>query len=107
MIITKQLIINNNIFNIQIGKDAIGNQTLIQASYPKDVWFHFENESSPHIVLEHSDKIDKKVLRQVGFELFQYKKSKGNVIYTEIKNVKCILPIGTVTTRKTKVLKYF
>lgn len=109
-ITTKKLIINDKEYTIHIGRNAIGNDTLVKKSNKTDLWFHLENESSPHIVLvinESKSIITNEVIRNVGIEMYNYKKSHDNVIYTEIKNVSCTKIPGTVYTKNIKILKYF
>jgi predicted ribosome quality control (RQC) complex YloA/Tae2 family protein len=106
-IITKTLRINEREYIINIGRNALGNEFIIKSGNKCDLWFHLENESSPHLVLENNDSITKEVIRRVGMEIYKYKKSKDNIIYTEISNVKCTNIPGSVITKQTKVLKYF
>ena len=97
-------------YNVLIGKSAIDNDVIIKMSHPEDIWFHFQNVSGPHIILQSSgNRIDKKVLYEVASKLFDHKpkvpKNQG-VIYTEVKNVKLTKTPGTVITRKIKILKF-
>jgi predicted ribosome quality control (RQC) complex YloA/Tae2 family protein len=106
-IITKVLKINEREYTINIGRNALGNEFIIKNGNENDLWFHLENESSPHLVLERNEYITTEVIRKVGIEIYKYKKSKDNIIYTKITNVKCTKIPGSVITKQTKVLKYF
>ena len=106
-ITTQILTVNENQFVIYIGRNARSNTSLINSRNADDVWFHLENESSPHITLEYNENITKNILRKVGFMIYTYKKSRDNVIYTELKNVKSTSTPGMVNTKNIKVLKYF
>ena len=68
--ITKTININNKDYNIYIGKNSLGNEEIIkmsQLSHPDSLWFHLEDVSSCHIILENKgDKIPKDYLRKVG-----------------------------------------
>ena len=102
--------INNTIYNITNGSDASDNDLIIKKSDPNDIWFHFENISSPHLILDKVDgKISKKDLKQIALLLFNYKKSaptNTNVIYTEIKNVKLTKIPGSVNVKNTRIIKF-
>ena len=97
-------------YKILIGRNAKGNDIIIKMSHPQDLWFHLDNISSPHIILQsHGDSIPKKYINQVAGMLFEYKKNAPNncnVIYTQIENVKLSNVHGTVTTKKLKILKF-
>ncbi len=92
--------INNNVYEIFIGKNAKGNEEIIKLCDPNSIWFHFDDISSSHIILESKgDKVQKEYLKKVGLMLYQYKKSvpKGTrIIYTSVKNIKLTDELGTV-----------
>ena len=98
------------IFTIKIGRNAKENDLLIRESDSDDTWFHLENISGPHIVVNNSGKkIDKTNLRYIGSLFTTYKNGLQNnytVIYTEIKNVQLTKTPGLVVCKSTKTLKY-
>lgn len=108
--ITEDIYINDNLYIIYIGKNALGNEQIIKHSHPESLWFHFDNISSAHIILESKgDDIPKRYIHQVAAKLFNYKKNIPNnikVIYTQIKNVKLTNVLGTVIPKHTKTIKF-
>lgn len=97
----KELItIQDNLYNIFIGKNAKGNEEIIKLCDPNSIWFHFDNISSCHIILESKgNKVPKDHIKKVGLMLYQYKKTvpKGTrIIYTYVKNIKLTDELGTV-----------
>lgn len=100
---------NNKTYIILIGTNQKQNDEIIKQSNQNDTWFHLNNTSSPHIILQNNgDKIPKRYLNQIA-QLFQQYKSnlphKYNVIYTIVKNVKLTNIPGQVTVTNTKLIK--
>ena len=95
---------------VLIGENAKENSLLVKESEPEDLWFHLENVSSAHIVLQSGGEvISQRYLNEVASKLFKCKKNvppNTNVIYTEIKNVKLTKTPGLVETRNTRVIKF-
>ena len=108
--IIEKIDINNIIYDIFIGKNASGNETIIKLSHPESIWFHLDSISSSHIILDSKgDHIPKRYINQVASMLFNYKNNIPkhiNVIYCLIKYVKLTNTPGTVTTKHTKVIKF-
>lgn len=106
--IVQTININNKDYNIYIGKNSLGNEEIIKLSHPDSLWFHLENISSCHIILENKgDKIQKEYIRKVGKLLYLYKKNipkYTKIIYTNVKYVKLTKDIGTVIPENTKRL---
>jgi predicted ribosome quality control (RQC) complex YloA/Tae2 family protein len=106
--IIQNININHKDYNIYIGKNALGNQEIIKLSHPDSLWFHLEDISSCHIILENKgDKIPKEYIRKIGKMIYLYKKDipkYTKIIYTCIKNIKLTNEIGTVITTNTKIL---
>lgn len=102
--------INDKIYEIYIGKNAMANEHIIKLSHPESLWFHLNNISSAHIILESKgDNIPKRYINQIALKLFEYKKNVPkniNVIYTKVKNVKLTSKCGTVNTSNTKLIKF-
>jgi predicted ribosome quality control (RQC) complex YloA/Tae2 family protein len=98
--IIQSININNKDYDIYIGKNALGNEEIIKLSHPESLWFHLEDVSSCHIILENKgDKIPKEYIRKVGKMIYLYKKNippYTKIIYTNIKNIKLTNIIGTV-----------
>jgi predicted ribosome quality control (RQC) complex YloA/Tae2 family protein len=101
---------NNKEYNILIGRNAIGNDTIIKIANQNDIWFHFCNISGPHIILQNTgDIIPKKYINQIASMLFDYKSNapkNSSVMTTEIKNVKLTNTPGTVNVTNTKIIKF-
>jgi predicted ribosome quality control (RQC) complex YloA/Tae2 family protein len=104
--------IDNREYKILIGQNSNENDKIIRMSEPHDIWFHFENISGPHIVLQcasykDNEQIPNEILRNIGQKLYEYKKGTSNekIIYTEIKNLKMTKIKGQVITTEYKILK--
>lgn len=102
--------IGDKTYTIFIGRSAKGNEQIIKMSHPESIWFHLNNISSAHIILESSgDDIPKRYINQVAQKLFEYKTNLPkniNVIYTKVKNVKLTNTLGTVIPTNTKLIKF-
>jgi predicted ribosome quality control (RQC) complex YloA/Tae2 family protein len=107
---TEYIEIDDKIYPIFIGCNSKGNEQIIKISHPESLWFHFNNISSAHIILENKgDNIPKRYINKVALKLFEYKKNipkKINVIYTKVKNVKLTNILGTVIPTNTKLIKF-
>jgi predicted ribosome quality control (RQC) complex YloA/Tae2 family protein len=101
--------IDNKEYDVYIGKNARGNTEIIKICHPESLWFHLDNISSPHIILDsQGDEIEKKYINQIANKLIELKKNapkRTNAIYTKLKNVKVTKTMGTVTTKDTKKIK--
>ena len=110
MYVIENIEINDKIYQIYIGKNAIANEQIIKLSHPESIWFHFNNISSAHIILDSKgDNIPQKYINQIALKLFEYKKhvpNNINAIYTKVKNVKLTNKCGTVITRNTRIIKF-
>lgn len=108
--IKQNIEIDDNIYEIYIGKNAKGNEEIIKLCHPESLWFHLDNISSSHIILNSKgDNIPKRFINQVASLLFERKTNiphNTNVIYTKIKNVKLTKVIGTVIPSNTKKIKF-
>lgn len=108
--ITTEIDIEGLFYPVLIGKNAKGNEEIIKMSHPEDTWFHFDNLSSAHIILNNEgDIIPKRYINQVAGMLFEYKKNaprNSNVIYTKVKNVKLTNILGTVIPKNTNIIKF-
>lgn len=101
---------NSEIYNIIVGENAQENWDIISDADSLDIWFHLENNPSPHVILKTNKTkladIDKKIIFLCGAECKNRSKLKSvkntYVIYTEIKNVSKAEDIGSVYTKKTK-----
>lgn len=108
--ITEPILIDNKEYTIYIGKNAMGNDEIIKLCHPESIWFHFENISSAHIILESKgENIPKRYINLVACKLFEYKSkapSNSKVIYTQVKNVKLTKTLGTVIPKNIKTIKF-
>jgi predicted ribosome quality control (RQC) complex YloA/Tae2 family protein len=96
-------------YDLYIGKNAKGNDEIIKICHPESLWFHLDNISSPHIILEtNGDEIEKRFINKIAYRLVELKKNvprHTNAIYTKLKNVKSTKTMGTVITKDTKIIK--
>lgn len=101
--------IDDKHYDLYIGKNAKGNEEIIKACHPESLWFHINNISSAHIILDSKgDDIPKRFLIQIANILLETKNNRPNnvnVIYTQVKNVKLTKQLGTVVPSKTKIIK--
>lgn len=107
---TEYLEIEDKVYPILIGRNAKGNEQIIKMSHPESLWFHINNISSAHIILDtKGEDIPKRYINQTALKLFEYKKNipkNANVIYTKVKYVKLTNILGTVIPTNTKLLKF-
>ena len=78
-------------------------------SEPDDIWFHFQNISGPHIILQcaQCNFIPQEILKTIGNKLYDYKKSADvneKIIYTKIKNLIMTKTKGQVITKNSTIL---
>ncbi len=96
-------------YTLLIGRNRNENDKLVRESDPTDLWFHLQDVSGPHFVLQTGgDEIPKKYLNMIVGLFREYKTglpSRYTVIYTEIQNVKPTKVPGTVITSKTRSLR--
>lgn len=76
-------------YPIWIGKSAKQNDQLtFQLAHKKDLWFHIDQTSGPHIILHCEGKpVTDQDLQETCEITRRYSKSKNKVIYTQILNV--------------------
>lgn len=99
--------------SFMIGKNAQGNDCIISASKPTDIWFHLANQSSCHVVAVMPDDITKKergYIIKKGAELCKQRsneRSSSNVvvIYTKIQNIIKTDILGRVITTEYSQIK--
>jgi len=105
----------NKELEIEMGVDAQDNWDLIDKSEENDIWFHLEDESSPHVVIHVQDDIkkkkdlSKKTIKYAALLCKQNSKMKSerkvSIIYTQIKNVKKDKEIGSVIINESSRIK--
>lgn len=104
----ESIFINDKNYDIFIGKNANGNEEIIKMCDKESLWFHFDDISSCHIILENKGyNISKEYIRKVGNMLYLYKRNVPKytrIIYTKVKNVKLTDEIGTVVPVNYKYL---
>lgn len=96
-------------YTLWIGKNARENEEIIRMSNGDSLWFHLENISGPHMILEtEGEPIPKRYINMVASKFRLHKKGLGKnyrVIYTEVKNVGLTNVLGSVTTKNTRTIK--
>ena len=96
----ESITIKDKEYDIFIGKNAKGNEEILKICDKDSIWFHFEDISSSHIILDSKGyKIPKEFLKKVGIMLYQYKKNvprNTKIIYTKVSNINVTNDIGTV-----------
>ena len=100
---------NDKTYDLLIGQSQRENDQILRACEQNDTWFHLENDSSPHFILQNGgENIPKRYFNQIASLFREYKNNlpnKYSVIYTELKNVKLTNVPGQVTTTNTKLIK--
>jgi len=100
---------NDKEYILQIGENQYENDILIKTNNQNDLWFHIDNISGPHFVLQNGgDSIPKRYLNYIAGLFSNYKSNltkRYNVIYTELKNVKLTNVPGQVTVSNVKKIK--
>jgi predicted ribosome quality control (RQC) complex YloA/Tae2 family protein len=93
--------------NIYLGQNAQDNWEIIDKANQYDIWFHVQDFSSSHVILqlpESKAKINKQTLYYCANLCKQNSKSKElnkvNIIYTKIKNITKGEKTGSVYTKK-------
>lgn len=105
----KELIeIEGKEYSLFIGKNAKGNDEILRLCYPHEnsIWFHFEDISSPHIILQMEEKDEiytnkkyKPYFYMIGKLLYNYKKNvpkNTKIIYSSLKYITLTKELGTV-----------
>jgi predicted ribosome quality control (RQC) complex YloA/Tae2 family protein len=96
-----------------IGTNAEDNFDVIDKGKPSDYWFHANNSSSCHVVVQVPDEIDKRGLKTIlkrGAMLCKQntnklsKCDKVEIIYTQVKNVVKMSFAGLVEFTDGKVM---
>lgn len=106
----EQIEIDDKCYDILIGKNAYGNEEIIKKGHDESLWFHIDNCSSAHIILQScGDDIPKRYINEVAkmlFKKFDYVTRGKKVIYTKVKDVKMTNVTGTVTVKNTKTIRF-
>lgn len=89
---------------ILIGKTQKGNDEILRMSNPENLWFHFENISGPHLILQSGENIKREDLYKIGNILREYKKTSDRIIFTKIKNIITTKKLGEVLLKDYEVL---
>lgn len=96
-------------YSIKVGENAQDNWDIIASSKQNDLWFHISKFPSCHVVLEVSGKKSphRSAINRCAIICKERSKTpnKVDVIYTEIKNVKKADKVGSVYTKKTRIIK--
>jgi predicted ribosome quality control (RQC) complex YloA/Tae2 family protein len=102
-------IFDNIEYNIIIGKNKFKNWEIIDSSKKTDIWFHVENESSSHVILQtdsHLSQIPRQVIKRCACLCKCNSKSKGvqkcPIIYTTLNNIVKTDTIGQVVSQNTR-----
>jgi predicted ribosome quality control (RQC) complex YloA/Tae2 family protein len=107
---SEKITIEENEYDLLIGKNALGNEEIIKMSNQDDTWFHFNEISGPHIILQNNGElIKKKSLYEIASKLFQLKPKapiNSSVMYTKVKYVSLTNVPGTVVPKKYKIIKF-
>lgn len=90
---------NDKVYTLLIGQTQRENDTILKTVAQNDIWFHLENTSGPHFVLQNGgDTIPKRYLNHIAGMFPLYKRGLGrySVIYTDRHNVRLTKTMGQV-----------
>jgi predicted ribosome quality control (RQC) complex YloA/Tae2 family protein len=93
-------------WTIKIGRNEKENDTLIRNSNKNDLWFHLEDNPSPHgfISSNNGSVPDHSLIYKTALLVKKYSNCKHipsvSVIYTKIENVSLTKKLGTVIIKK-------
>lgn len=92
---------------ILVGENAKENDAIRKSASQRDIWFHLENESSPHVILKLGKKdASKEEIYECGVLVKTYSKQKSFprsiVIYTQVKNVKKVIDVDGLVELRSK-----
>lgn len=103
--------IGNVKYTIKVGTNAKENWTLIDNSYPEDLWFHLDEFASAHVVISQDTNSLEEIFypnQIIGLGADYCKSNSKNgknlykvkIVYTEIKNLKKGKEVGSVYISK-------
>ena len=93
-------------WTIKIGRNEKENDTLIRNSNKNDLWFHLEDNPSPHgfISSDTGSEPSHSLIYKTALLVKKYSNCKHipsvSVIYTKIENVSLTKKLGTVIIKK-------
>jgi predicted ribosome quality control (RQC) complex YloA/Tae2 family protein len=100
---------NEKEYRLIIGQNQKENDQILRSCEQNDIWFHLENISGPHFILQNGgDTIPKKYLNQIATMFREFKNGLPNrysVIYTDLKHVKLTKTMGLVIPSQTKTIR--
>lgn len=102
-------------YTIKVGTNAKENWSLIDNSYPEDLWFHLDDFASYHVVISQDTNREEEIFysNQIIGLAANYCKSnskngknsyKVKIVYTEIKSLKKGKEVGSVLISKPKYI---
>ena len=107
----EKIIYDNKEFIIFIGKNKYDNWKLIDNAKSSDIWFHVENNSSSHVILQTDislNKIPKQVVKRCACLCKSKSSSKSikncSIIYTTISNITKGDIVGQVIVNNKKTI---
>lgn len=92
-------------WTIKIGRNEKENDTLIRNSNKNDLWFHLEDNASPHGFISYNGpEPDHTLIYKTALLVKKYSNCKHipsvSVIYTKIENICLTKKLGTVIIKK-------
>lgn len=98
---------NGEVFVCWIGTSAQENWDLIDASEPRNIWFHLDGISSAHLILKTVGPVSARTIARCASLCKQHTSKarwmkKTGVIYTEVFNLSRSEETGSVVARKTR-----
>lgn len=87
-------------YTIILGMNREENDKLVRNSHPEDVWLHLEEGSSPHAIIQTSERINSKMLRNASRMIKENSRAKNEkvvrIIWTRVINLVPTEKLGEV-----------
>ena len=97
-------------YKILVGKSDQNNWDIIDKSSQNDIWFHVDNQSSCHVIIQTDGnlKVERNVIKEAASLCKNGSKARNSrkvpIIFTLVKNIKKGDKPGSVTARKTQTI---
>jgi predicted ribosome quality control (RQC) complex YloA/Tae2 family protein len=81
-------------YTVEVGKNALQNDSLLQKAHPEDLWLHVKGSPGSHVIIRRREKrqIPQAVIKEAALLAARFSKLKGEtrveVSYTSVKYVR-------------------
>ncbi|HCP32162.1 TPA: hypothetical protein DIT45_02820, partial [Candidatus Acetothermia bacterium] len=80
-------------YTVEVGKNAVQNESLLRKAHPEDLWLHVKGSPGSHVIIRHREKqqIPQAVIKEAALLAARFSKLKGEtrvaVSHTPVKYV--------------------